>query len=127
MKCETCGSELSGMQPNCPFCGTPDPQFVRRYGAYPPPPSQRNIPPQNIYRPPYQPIMPTYSKENEPAEAAIVIFSIICPLVGFIYGLISLSHGEIRAGKTYLAISAITFAAFILFIVLIAFMAAALT
>lgn len=117
MKCETCGSELSGMMPTCPFCGTPDPAYMRRYGLYPPqggyqpprmnypPPPQGSYPPppqQGSYPPPYMYRRQPFDPANEPPEVGIIIFSVLIPLAGFIYGIASLSGGEKRAGKAYL-------------------------
>ncbi|MBR3666966.1 MAG: hypothetical protein IKN66_07420 [Ruminococcus sp.] len=117
MKCETCGSELSGMMPTCPFCGTPDPAYMRRYGLYPPqggyqpprmnypPPPQGSYPPppqQGSYPPPYMYRRQPFDPANEPPEVGIIVFSVLIPLAGFIYGIASLSGGEKRAGKAYL-------------------------
>ena len=115
MKCETCGSELSGMMPTCQFCGTPDPAYMRRYGLYPPqggyqpprmnyppPPQGSYPPPQMNYPPPYMYRRQPFDPANEPPEVGIIIFSVLIPLAGFIYGAASLSGGEKRAGKAYL-------------------------
>lgn len=141
MKCDTCGSELSGMMPTCPFCGTPDPVYMRRFRQYPPaqgnypqpggnypPPPQRNYPPPNIYPPPYRSGWKPYNAENEPPEVGLVILAALVPLVGFIYGATCLGSGEKRAGKAYLLAAGISVGAWILltlFFVLVGFLAAA--
>ena len=108
MKCETCGAELSGMMPTCQFCGTPDPVYMRRYGLYPPvqgnyQPRGMDHPPRGSYPPPpYMYRRQPFDPANEPPEVGIIIFSVLIPLAGFIYGVASLSGGEKRAGKAYL-------------------------
>lgn len=108
MKCETCGAELSGMMPTCQFCGTPDPVYMRRYGLYPPvqgnyQPRGMDHPPRGSYPPPpYMYRRQPFDPANEPPEVGIIIFSVLIPLAGLIYGAASLSGGEKRAGKAYL-------------------------
>ena len=143
MKCETCGSELSGMMPTCPFCGTPDPVYMRRYRQYPPsqgsypppggnypppPPPQRNYPPPNINQPPYRSGWQPYDPTNEAPEVMLVILAVLVPLVGVIYGSVCLGNGEKRAGKAYLLAAGISIGAWVLltlFFVLVGFLAAA--
>ena len=142
MKCETCGSELSGMQPQCPFCGTPDPVFARRYRQYPPPPPRNNMPqnqyqqnmyppPQNTYPPPQNMTPPpfmfggrSFDSSNDPAEGALILLSILCPLVGLIFGIKCLSDGEKRAGKAYLIAACVSFGLYILIVFAGAFLSA---
>ncbi len=140
MKCETCGSELSGMMPTCQFCGTPDPAYMRRYGLYPPqggyqpprmnyppPPQGSYPPPQMNYPPPYMYRRKPYDPANEPPEVGIIIFSVLIPLAGFIYGAASLSGGEKRAGKAYLLAAGLSLGVSLLLVliaVLIGFMSA---
>lgn len=115
MKCDTCGSELSGMMPTCPFCGTPDPVYMRRFRQYPPaqgnypqpggsypPPPQRNYPPPNMNQPPYRSGWHPYDPANEAPEVMLVILAVFVPLIGIIYGSVCLGNGEKRAGKAYL-------------------------
>ena len=140
MKCETCGSELSGMMPTCQFCGTPNPAYMRRYGLYPPqggyqpprmnyppPPQGSYPPPQMNYPPPYMYRRQPFDPANEPPEVGIIIFSVLIPLAGFIYGAASLSGGEKRAGKAYLLAAGLSLGVSLLLVliaVLIGFMSA---
>ena len=129
MKCETCGSELSGMQPQCPFCGTPDPVFASRYRQYPPPPPRNNMPPnqyqQNMYPPPQQNMTPppfmfggrSFDSSNDPAEGVLILLSVLCPLVGIIFGITCISNGEKRAGKAYLIAACVSFGLYLLLVV----------
>lgn len=88
------------MMPTCQFCGTPDPAYMRRYGLYPPQGGYQ--PPRMNYPPPYMYRRQPFDPANEPPEVGIIIFSVLIPLAGFIYGIASLSGGEKRAGKAYL-------------------------
>ena len=124
MKCETCGSELSGMMPTCQFCGTPDPVYMRRYGLYPPvqgnyQPRGMDYPPQGSYPPPpYMYRRQPFDPANEPPEVGIIIFSVLIPLAGLIYGVASLSGGEKRAGKAYLLAAGLSLGVSLLLVII---------
>ncbi len=128
MKCETCGAELSGMMPTCQFCGTPDPVYMRRYGLYPPvqgnyQPRGMDHPPQGSYPPPpYMYRRQPFDPANEPPEVGIIIFSVLIPLAGLIYGVASLSGGEKRAGKAYLLAAGLSLGVSLLLVLLAALM-----
>ena len=128
MKCETCGAELSGMMPTCQFCGTPDPVYMRRYGLYPPvqgnyQPRGMDHPPRGSYPPPpYMYRRQPFDPANEPPEVGIIIFSVLIPLAGFIYGVASLSGGEKRAGKAYLLAAGLSLGVSLLLVLLAALM-----
>ena len=136
MKCETCGAELSGMMPTCQFCGTPDPAYMRRYGLYPPvqgnyqprgmdyPPRGSYPPPpqQGSYPPPYMYRRQPFDPANEPPEVGIIIFSVLIPLAGLIYGVASLSGGEKRAGKDYLLAAGLSLGVSLILVLLAALM-----
>lgn len=128
MKCETCGAELSGMMPTCQFCGTPDPVYMRRYGLYPPvqgnyQPRGMDYPPQGSYPPPpYMYRRQPFDPANEPPEVGIIIFSVLIPLAGLIYGVASLSGGEKRAGKAYLLAAGLSLGVSLLLVLLAALM-----
>ena len=124
MKCETCGAELSGMMPTCQFCGTPDPVYMRRYGLYPPvqgnyQPRGMDYPPQGSYPPPpYMYRRQPFDPANEPPEVGIIIFSVLIPLAGLIYGVASLSGGEKRAGKAYLLAAGLSLGVSLLLVII---------
>ncbi len=124
MKCETCGAELSGMMPTCQFCGTPDPAYMRRYGLYPPvqgnyQPRGMDYPPQGSYPPPpYMYRRQPFDPANEPPEVGIIIFSVLIPLAGLIYGVASLSGGEKRAGKAYLLAAGLSLGVSLLLVII---------
>lgn len=126
MRCENCGAEYDDRQQRCRFCGTVSPWYAQRCAAalpqqaFVPPqnmyPRQNVCPPPNMYPPPYAGSGRSFSAKDEPAEAGIVILSVIAPLIGFIYGLISISNGEKRAGRAYILAAGLSLAGCLLLI-----------
>ena len=112
------------MMPTCQFCGTPDPAYMRRYGLYPPvqgnyQPRGMDYPPQGSYPPPpYMYRRQPFDPANEPPEVGIIIFSVLIPLAGLIYGVASLSGGEKRAGKAYLLAAGLSLGVSLLLVII---------
>lgn len=118
--CVNCGGEVTPLapdgtipannavpqQPIYPQQGGPN-GYPPPYGYYPQP-----YPPQ-LYYPP-----PKYVDPNAPANGGLIALSIIIPLVGIILGLIKMSDGEKRAGKTYLTAGLITMGVNLLLVIL---------
>ena len=133
MRCDNCGAEYDDREPRCRFCGNMSPWYAQRCAAAPPQqrfvppqgmyPRQNVCPPPNMYPPPYANSGLSFSAKDEPAEAGIVILSVIAPLIGFIYGLISISNGEKKAGRTYLLAAGISLGFGLLLILAIVAMA----
>jgi hypothetical protein len=109
------------------------PWYAQRCAAAPPqqrfvpPPNmyqrQNVCPPPNMYPPPYANNGRSFSAKDEPAETGIIILAVITPLIGLIYGIISISNGEKRAGRTYLIAAGISFGFCLLLLIVIIAMA----
>ena len=74
MICSNCGQEIADMAVVCPNCGTPT--------------NAQN--------------QPVFDAGEEKANVGLIILSVFVPIVGLILGIMEISKGNKKAGKTYL-------------------------
>lgn len=131
MFCKYCGKEVEQNATICVNCGgevtplAPDGTIPANNAATPQQPiypqqGANGYPPQNGYYPPPYPPQPYYPPPkyvdpNAPANGGLIALSIIIPIVGIILGLVKMSDGEKKAGKTYLTAALITMGVYLVF------------
>ncbi len=120
MFCKYCGKEVIQGDTICPNCGGEIDIPVNNMPPPQPMPSQQAqpvvyAPPGGYYVPPYPPMQ--YVDPDPPANGGLIALSIIIPIVGIILGIIKMSDGQKRAGKTYLLSGLIVIGVNFLFVI----------
>lgn len=137
MFCQNCGNQIDDNAVMCAHCGAPTPNAANaQQPVYQQPAQQYQQ--QGQYQQPAQPYQqqgqyqqPYYQQpyqqpvNDEPANGGFIALSILIPIVGIIFGCVSMSDGKKRAGKAYLIAALAAIGAYLLIGIIIGIAVAA--